>query len=172
MTVQKQNIVNFNTALEMTNGERRHLLLGNGFSIALFPSIFAYKRLFDNADFTAIPESRQAFQLLSTTDFEEVIHALKTTAKVLPEFTRDANLPNTIKTQSNIIKELLIQAIAANHPENPIKSRMRNFHLAVSFFRILFQHAYPVSFAATFSPLVMISYYTRLSCMIMKSKRV
>ncbi len=34
---------------------RCHLLLGNGFSIALKPYIFTYGSLYENADFSAAP---------------------------------------------------------------------------------------------------------------------
>ena len=42
-------IISFADALRITAGERRHLLLGNGFSIALFPEKFVYKSLLDQA---------------------------------------------------------------------------------------------------------------------------
>ncbi|WP_439525093.1 DUF4917 family protein [Marivita sp.] len=55
---------------------KRHLLLGNGFSIALKPSIFTYGSLFKNADFTSNPNLPKVFERLDTTDFEIAIKAL------------------------------------------------------------------------------------------------
>src|ERR1700744_1253779 len=57
---------------------RRHLLLGNGFSIACRPNIFVYKKLFEQADFSKLsPTAKHAFDLLGTSDFERVIKALR-----------------------------------------------------------------------------------------------
>lgn len=113
-------ILSFKESLDMTDGEKRHLFLGNGFSIALFPKIFAYKRLFDSANFEDIPESQQVFSILETTDFEVVIQALRLTSKVLPPFmSTHAGITAKMNSQAEKIKELLIHAIADNHPENP-----------------------------------------------------
>jgi hypothetical protein len=72
------NIITFNEAIQKSNSyTTRHLLLGNGFSIACVPSIFTYNSLFEEADFSSNPEIEKAFKNLSTTDFELVINALE-----------------------------------------------------------------------------------------------
>src|SRR4051794_40309261 len=45
---------------------KRHLLLGNGFSIALKPDIFSYGSLYENADFSTAPHIPQLFKALGT----------------------------------------------------------------------------------------------------------
>jgi hypothetical protein len=112
----------------MTNGQKRHLLLGNGFSISLFPKIFNYKSLFENTDFSNFEETRRVFELLETTDFEEVIHALKTTSIVIPAFTKNDILSRAMDSHINQIKRLLIQAIANNHPKNPSEISEQQFN--------------------------------------------
>ena len=57
--------------------KRRHLLLGNGFSIACRPDLFRYDKLFDRADFSKLSRARKAFDRLNTTNFEAVIRALR-----------------------------------------------------------------------------------------------
>jgi len=53
---------------------KRHALLGNGFSISCRPDIFVYGKLFERADFSKLSESaRLAFDALGTQDFEKVI---------------------------------------------------------------------------------------------------
>jgi hypothetical protein len=49
----ENNIIDFPTALTTAEslGKKRHLLLGNGFSISWNPKIFQYGSLFDRADF-------------------------------------------------------------------------------------------------------------------------
>jgi len=53
-------LLSFSEALlEAQNYNRRHVLLGNGFSIACRPKIFAYGKLFEQADFSKIPQQRR-----------------------------------------------------------------------------------------------------------------
>ena len=112
-------VISFAEALRETVGLKRHLLLGNGFSISLFPDIFRYGSLLEQADFSGLPEARQAFDTLTTTDFEAVIHALNQTAALLPLYNGDGALRAKIATQAEALKELLVRAIAGHHPERP-----------------------------------------------------
>ena len=82
-------IISFDEALAELAEVRRHLLLGNGFSIALFPDRFRYGALLDEADFSGLPEARKAFDLLGTTDFEVVVEALKRAVELLPLYSSD-----------------------------------------------------------------------------------
>jgi hypothetical protein len=66
--------VSFDDAWKIVDGSRnKHLLLGNGFSIALKPDIFSYGSLFENADFSSAPHIKQLFDALGTQDFEIAI---------------------------------------------------------------------------------------------------
>ncbi|MBX9634380.1 MAG: DUF4917 family protein [Magnetospirillum sp.] len=57
-------LISFAEALTFSKTGKRHLLLGNGFSISLKPDIFTYGALYDNADFSAIPYAGQLFDAL------------------------------------------------------------------------------------------------------------
>ena len=70
-------VITFAEAFERSADGKRHLLLGNGFSIALFPGRFRYGSLLAEADFSGSPELRASFERLTTTDFEVVIKALR-----------------------------------------------------------------------------------------------
>lgn len=77
MTFQQalKDSVQFNT---------RHALLGNGFSIACRPDIFLYGKLYERADFSSLsPYTKNAFEALSTQDFERVIKALRDTKEII-----------------------------------------------------------------------------------------
>ncbi len=63
-------LLTFSDALDASQDGKRHLLLGNGFSIALFPDRFRYGSLLEEADFSDFPEARHTFDALATTDFE------------------------------------------------------------------------------------------------------
>jgi hypothetical protein len=50
------DIMSFTEAMRRIDGaNKKHLLLGNGFSISLKPDIFSYGSLYENADFSSAP---------------------------------------------------------------------------------------------------------------------
>ena len=99
----------------------RHLLTGNGFSIACRPNIFLYKKLFEQADFTNLSKAaREVFGALSTQDFEKVIKALRDSAIVLPVYSKSyLKTVEKLRSDADGLRELLVQTIATNHPERP-----------------------------------------------------
>lgn len=100
--------------------KKRHLLLGNGFSIACRPKIFTYGSLFEQADFSSVPELPAVFKALGTTDFEQVIKTLEDASRALPVY--GAGLKPTakaMKTHAAKLKDILIKTVADNHPSVP-----------------------------------------------------
>lgn len=79
-------ILSFDKALqESAHHTRRHIFLGNGFSIACRPNIFTYGKLFDQADFSTLSAAAKgAFSALKTQDFEKVIEALRHASMLAP----------------------------------------------------------------------------------------
>ncbi len=103
-----------------TTYSRRHLLLGNGFSIACRPDIFRYEKLFEQADFSNLSESAQkAFDALNTTDFERVIKALRDAAELSALYALPEKNIQQMKADADALKELLVQTIANSHPAIP-----------------------------------------------------
>ncbi len=112
-------ILSFEEALSRAN-TKKHILLGNGFSIALRPDIFMYNALYDNADFADIPHAEEIFEAIQTKDFETVIRLLVDMAKVLPSYEDiDPSIINRIHEDADILKNILVRAIASNHPHRP-----------------------------------------------------
>lgn len=96
---------------------RRHLLLGNGFSIACKPDIFLYGKLFERANFSALSESaRSAFDALSTQDFERVIKALRDAERLSALYGAGDEARAAMAADANGLREVLVQTIAASHP--------------------------------------------------------
>lgn len=114
-------VLTFAQALDASAGySKRHLLLGNGFSIACRPDIFRYDKLFEQADFSALPESaRSSFSELHTTDFERVIKALRDSADLAVLYGASPALAAAMRRDAGSLKELLIQTIARSHPAMP-----------------------------------------------------
>jgi hypothetical protein len=127
-------IVSFHDALNDTAEVRRHLLIGNGFSIALFPDRFRYGSLLEQANFDQIPEARKAFDVLATTDFEIVVDALKKSVALLPLYSLDVDTRTKMAEHAEALKELLVHAIAGRHPERPSDVTEAQYKSARSFF--------------------------------------
>ena len=64
--------------------KKRHLILGNGFSISYRKNIFQYASLFDEAEFGSIPEVKAVFEALATQDFKIAIRALESSSTLVP----------------------------------------------------------------------------------------
>src|ERR1700741_838216 len=102
---------------------KRHLLLGNGFSIACKRDIFTYGALLDRANFAGLdPECREAFDVLGTTSFEVVMAAMKMSAALARLYLPDRpDISERLISHSEALKGVLVHAIADSHPEHPFE---------------------------------------------------
>jgi len=101
-------------------GERRHLLLGNGFSIACRPDVFRYDTLFSRADFGKLPRAFEAFTLLKTTNFETVIRALRSFAQLAQLYVPEGpEGKQQAISDADALREVLVSAVAGSHPDRP-----------------------------------------------------
>lgn len=130
------NISTFGAALQ--DSERystRHVLLGNGFSIACRPDIFVYGKLFARADFEKLPRAaREAFDALGTEDFERVIKALRDTARIAPLYTGvDSAVGAAMSRDADGLKEVLLRTIADSHPARPSDVRDEEYEACRTF---------------------------------------
>jgi Domain of unknown function (DUF4917) len=99
---------------------KRHLILGNGFSIACRADIFHYASLFSQADFSNVPEVQTVFEALGTQDFEIAIRALENASRILPAYVPNgAAAIAKMLEHAAALKEILVQTIAGNHPAIP-----------------------------------------------------
>jgi hypothetical protein len=100
--------------------ENRHLLLGNGFSIACRSDLFRYGSLFDRADFSRLARGRQAFDVLATTNFETVIRSLRNFTLLASVYApSDVNAQRIATEDGNALREVLVVAVANSHPDRP-----------------------------------------------------
>lgn len=109
------NLISFQTALDEAQGKKR-LLIGNGFSQACRKDIFSYGSLFEKAD----SHAKAAFGVLDTTNFENVIKALRDAAALTKIYAaKDKLLSATMKKDSDGLKKILVNTISKNHPLQP-----------------------------------------------------
>src|SRR5581483_1578757 len=114
-------LISFDEALKAAEQYgKKHLLLGNGFSIACKPDIFAYGSLFEEAKKTMSKELAAIFAAMGTQDFEEVIRALQHAAAIVsvyrPRFTTTQRL---LLSDADKLKKDLVEAVAGRHPARP-----------------------------------------------------
>ncbi len=117
-------IISFENAIKISEKyKQRHLLLGNGFAISCMPEKFLYKSILQNANFDKYPEVKRAFELVGTNDFELVSNSLANAAIILPAYMSQTELEliNKMKSDSEKIKEILIETITNHHPDYPAK---------------------------------------------------
>ncbi|EIK45696.1 hypothetical protein O59_001335 [Cellvibrio sp. BR] len=99
---------------------KRHLLLGNGFSISCQPDIFHYGSLYEQADFSNIPGAEKIFQKLGTQDFEVVIQSLENAATLIPVYMKGSTeIAELMCSHATTLKDILVGTIAKNHPDRP-----------------------------------------------------
>jgi hypothetical protein len=115
------DVISFTEAIEdSAQYTKRHLLLGNGFSIACCPDIFHYGSLFEEADFSRNPDLRRVFEVLNTQDFEIAINNLEAGAKLAPIYAPTvAGAADRMIADAAALKEILLATIAGNHPDIP-----------------------------------------------------
>ena len=99
----------------------RHLLLGNGFSIA-FSEIFDYPSLLEAAEFSEqFFDARhllQVFETLDTKDFEQVIRSLEDTSKILPIYGDATSSIARMAEDVEELKRILVRTITNRHPSH------------------------------------------------------
>lgn len=136
----------FQNALAQSSS-KRHLLLGNGFSIALRPEIFSYSSLFEAANFSDIPYADKIFNALNTRDFETVIRVLMSASRLLSAYSKQINptLISQLQKDAAAIKKILVSAIAENHPDNPFQVTTEQFASCRTFLQH-FSHIYTLNY--------------------------
>lgn len=115
------DIISFAQAIEDSERfNKRHLILGNGFSIACFPTIFHYGSLFSQADFSSHPNLPLVFKALGTQDFEIAIRHLESSSKLAPIYAATGATAATLMlADAAALKDILVKTIASNHPDIP-----------------------------------------------------
>jgi Domain of unknown function (DUF4917) len=139
--------ITFEEALHSARGcKKRHLLLGNGFSIALRPDIFSYQSLYENADFSKAPHAKKIFDLLGTSDFETVIRALVNTAKLLKAYQGvTPSLFDSLNQDAAELKNVLVTAVGKHHPDRPFDIEKKQY-AACRNFLASFDHIYTLNY--------------------------
>lgn len=96
----------------------RHVLLGNGFSMAYDKDIFSYNALssfIENAENKLL---KHLFEIINTYNFEQIMGQLDMFYKLADKFLEDKALAKKILVASDSLKASLIDAVSELHPEH------------------------------------------------------
>ncbi|PVY42830.1 DUF4917 family protein [Pontibacter virosus] len=96
----------------------KHLLFGNGFSMAYDPKIFSYNALSTFIDDSQNELLIKLFSIINTKNFELIMQQLDNFAEIAKAFSNDVQLVNKIEEASTTLKNSLIEAVKALHPEH------------------------------------------------------
>jgi hypothetical protein len=105
-------------AMQRSSTRPFSLLLGNGFSMSYAPDIFSYNALHGFVAEINNPLLQALLRVIDTHDFERVMQQLDTFAALGDAFGIDGLLKGRIEAASADLKESLIDAIRALHPEH------------------------------------------------------
>lgn len=111
---------NYNKVICYLKSKNRtpHLLLGNGFSMAYDHDIFSYNALHRFIEEINDETISSLFEIIKTKNFELVMQQLENFSELIDAFGSDSKLQEKINTASNKLKESLIDAVEALHPEH------------------------------------------------------
>lgn len=117
MPVEMYNVVL--KSIEKNAGKRQfHLLLGNGFSMAYDPDIFSYNALHDFITNLKDPDLATILGVIETKNFEVIMRQLDTFSALIDAFGGQAELKEKVDAASEKLKESLLNAVRALHPEH------------------------------------------------------
>lgn len=133
----------------LKSGKKPHLLLGNGFSMALDAERFDYSALAQRAvDEELLSDAVQrVMRALGTTDFEVIIQNLIATATILEALGDAANrdLADTLRQESDRLREALAKSVAGLHPDRPYDIAEEQY-LRTRVFLDQFDHIFTVNY--------------------------
>ena len=101
-----------------TKGRTKHLLLGNGFSMAYDSKIFSYNALSTFIEKTNNDLLKKLFSIINTKNFELIMQQLDNFCELAQTFSSDTSLIDKITEASATLKSSLIDAVKELHPEH------------------------------------------------------
>lgn len=123
-----------------------HLLLGNGFSISCRSNIFHYGSLYQRANFAKVPKAPALFTAAGTQDFEVVIRNLTYAARIIEQYIpASTQVAAQMLKDANELKNVLVQAIASNHPALPFEIQDDDYRFCRGFLSN-FERLYTVNY--------------------------
>jgi hypothetical protein len=109
------------TSYLISNKRQRHLLIGNGFSIAYDSSIFSYNALSKFVEDSKSVLLNRLFTAVKNRNFEQIMQQLDVTKTILRALGGESALIEQIDKVSTELQASLIEAVKSLHPEHVFK---------------------------------------------------
>jgi len=120
MTMEIDKLKKYEEIIEYLNKKKRekHLLLGNGFSMAYDSKIFSYNALSDFIENLDDDLLKKLFATINTKNFELIMRQLDNFIEIAKVFSTDMGFIEKLKNANETLRNSLINAIKALHPEH------------------------------------------------------
>lgn len=118
-----EKLITYQEVITSLNKKKRtkHLLFGNGFSMAYDSNIFSYNALSKFIEESGDPMVRNLFERLNTKNFELIMQQLDNFCEIADLFSNDKTLAPKIKKVSEQLKNSLIDAVKELHLKHVFK---------------------------------------------------
>jgi hypothetical protein len=110
-----QDVCNY---LDKQKNRPKHLLLGNGFSMAYSSEIFSYNALYSFIENLDNEVLSKLFNIVNTKNFEMVMQQVDNFIQMAEAFSEDKSFIQKLKDANQELQESLINAIKKLHPEH------------------------------------------------------
>lgn len=122
-------------SIKLNKDRNFHLLLGNGFSMAYDHTIFSYNALHDFITTLDDELLKKLFEIIKTKNFELIMQQLDNFAALIEALGADKQLRIKIEEASKKLKQSLLDAVTAMHPEHVFKVPQNNSDACASFLK-------------------------------------
>jgi len=130
-------IKTYETVIDYLNKQKRqkHLLLGNGFSMSYDKGIFSYNALSEFLKNTQNSLLNKLFSIINTSNFELIMNQLDVFYQLASEWLNNEEFATDILSARDALKDKLIDAISALHPEHIFKIPAEKSEKCASFLK-------------------------------------
>jgi hypothetical protein len=111
----------------------KHLIMGNGFSMAYDHNIFSYNALYDFIEKLKDPTLSKLFEVINTKNFELVMRQLDNFIEIAKAFNEDGELIKALTSANLLLQKGLIDAVSSLHPEHIFEVSDEKSKLCFSF---------------------------------------
>lgn len=115
-----EDLKDYQSVLDKLNKRResKHLIMGNGFSMAYDHKIFSYNALYDFIEKLEDPTLSKLFKVINTKNFELVMRQLDNFIEIAKAFDVNDTLINALNEANHLLQTSLIDAVSKMHPEH------------------------------------------------------
>lgn len=133
-------LLTYEEVLDKTKDMKRHLLLGNGFSMAYEKERFSFTNLLESAiKKRIIKKNTPIYKLFSefgTSDFELIIKQLESSSIVLNNYSDvSSEIIEQINKDADALKHHLVKIVTNNHPEKSTEIEDKEYLQCIDFIK-------------------------------------